>query len=58
MKRAMRSVLLLVSGLAACSALSGCVMMGYSSTGGFFIWPGGIGLLVLLGILWLIFSRR
>jgi hypothetical protein len=54
----MRSVVSLVCGLGACSALSGCVMVGYSSRGGFFVWPGGIGLLVLLGILWLIFSRR
>ena len=58
MKQSIRTTVLLISGLGACSALSGCVMMGYSSNGGFFIWPGGIGLLVLLGILWLIFSRR
>ena len=56
--KALRAMVLLVSGLGACSALSGCVMVGYSSGGGFFIWPGSIGLLVLLGILWLIFSRR
>ena len=54
----MRSVVWLVCGLGACGALGGCVVMGYSSGGGFFIWPGSIGLLVLLGILWLIFSRR
>lgn len=58
MKRLIRSLLLLVSGLGACSALSGCVVVGYSSRGGFFLWPGGLGLLVLLAVLWLIFSRR
>lgn len=58
MKQSIRAALLMMSGLGACSALSGCVMLGYSSRGGFFLWPGGLGLLVLLGVLWLIFSRR
>ncbi|SEC09228.1 hypothetical protein SAMN05443244_2629 [Terriglobus roseus] len=58
MKRTLRSMVWAVCGLGACSALSGCVMVGYSSRSGFFFWPGGLGLLVLLGILWLIFSRR
>jgi hypothetical protein len=58
MKQKTRSMLMLIGGLAASSALCGCVVMGYSSRGGFFIWPGSIGLLLLLGLLWLIFSRR
>ena len=28
--------------------LSGCIVAGYSSSGGAFIWPGGLGLVLLL----------
>lgn len=36
--------------LLSCGALSltGCVIAGVSSGGGFFIWPGSIGLLVII----------
>jgi len=32
--------------------LSGCLVVGYSSRGGAFIWPGGFGFLILLAILY------
>ena len=39
------------------SGLAGCVMIGGSSRGGFFIWPGGLGLGFLL-LLFFFLSRR
>jgi hypothetical protein len=38
---------------------SGCVVAGgYSSGRGWFIWPGTIGILVIVAILFLLFRRR
>ncbi len=56
--RAARIAALLLSGLAAANLLSGCVMVGYSSRGGFFVWPGGVGLVLLLLVLWLLLRPR
>jgi hypothetical protein len=38
--------------------LSGCLVVGYSSRGGAFIWPGGLGFLVLLAILYFFLRGR
>ena len=39
--------------------LTGCLVAGYSSTGGGgFIWPGGLGLVVVLFLIWFLFGRR
>ena len=35
-----------------------CVVAGYSSRGGLFFWPGGIGLLLVALILFLVFRSR
>lgn len=51
-----RTILLLVSGFTLPLTLSGCLVAGYSSRGGGFIWPGGLGLVVL--VLLLIFFLR
>lgn len=38
---------------------SGCIVAGgYSSGRGWFIWPGTIGILVVVAILFLLFRRR
>lgn len=37
---------------------SGCVVGGYSSGRGWFIWPGTIGILVIVAVLFLLFRRR
>ena len=38
---------------------SGCVVAGgYSSGGGWFIWPGTIGILLVVAVLFLLFRRR
>ena len=34
-----------------------CIAVGYSSRGGWFMWPGGVGLVIILGLLFL-FLRR
>jgi hypothetical protein len=36
-----------------------CVVAGYSNRGGWFFWPGGLlGLLIIVGVLFLLFKRR
>ena len=48
---------LLVAGWLCCTQLTGCLVAGYSSGGGFWVWPGSILLtLILLGIFFL--NRR
>ncbi len=44
--------------LALCGGLSGCVVVGASSRGGFFIWPGGLGLLLMIALAVLLLRRR
>ncbi len=59
LRKALRIVCAAIAGFGACSMLSGCLIMGYSSSGAGFIWPGGLGLLVLLGLLlWLVVRHR
>ena len=41
-----------------CIALSGCLAVGYSSGGGWFIWPGGLGLLVIVLLVLFLMRRR
>ena len=45
-------------GLFPCSLLSGCLIAGYSSSGAGFVWPGGLGLIVFLGLLLWLFLRQ
>ncbi len=44
--------------LSAQLATASCVGVGYSSRGGWFVWPGGIGLLVVILIIFLLLRRR
>ncbi len=44
--------------MALCTGLDGCVVVGGSSRGGFFIWPGGLGLLVMVVLLVVLLRRR
>jgi hypothetical protein len=43
--------------LAATLPLTGCLVAGYSSGSGFFIWPGSI-LLTLIAIIFFVLMRR
>jgi TRAP-type C4-dicarboxylate transport system permease small subunit len=56
--KSLRAACIMVLGLGGMSALSGCLVAGYSSSGGGFIWPGGFGLVFLLLILFFILRRR
>ena len=38
--------------------LSSCIGVGYSSRGGWFVWPGGLGLLIVIIIVILFLRRR
>jgi hypothetical protein len=56
---AVRAVCVAVMALVPCCLMSGCLIAGYSSAGGGFIWPGGLGLIVVLGLLlWLLLRQR
>ncbi len=57
MKR-MRWMLVALGALMMPAMLSGCFVVGYSSASGGFIWPGGLGLVVMLLVIWFIFGRR
>ena len=37
---------------------SACIVIGGSSRGGWFVWPGGFGLLIMILVLYLLFGRR
>jgi hypothetical protein len=56
--RMMRAGMVLAMGLAACGLLSGCLVAGYSSRSGFFLWPGSLGLLVIVVIVMAMMRRR
>jgi hypothetical protein len=43
--------------LACCCTLTGCLVAGYSSGGGFWVWPGSIVITLMLLALWF-FTRR
>jgi hypothetical protein len=50
-----RGALIFAAGLISFVTFTGCLVVGYSSRGGWFIWPGGIGLLIIiLLIIWLL----
>jgi len=49
---------LLVVAFIATLGLSGCLVAGYSSRGGGFIWPGGIGLLLVALLIFFVLRRR
>jgi hypothetical protein len=38
--------------------LSGCLVAGYSSGGGWFVWPGSLGLLVIVLVVVFLMRRR
>ncbi len=54
----MRQMAIVLAGLAGSLGLSGCLVAGYSSGGGWFVWPGSFGLLFLLLILYVVLRRR
>ena len=57
MRKAARVTLVLLSGLGMMGTLSGCLLIGGSSRGGFFIFPG-MGVIVLIVVVLLVLRRR
>lgn len=47
-----------LSALTLSLAQAGCVVVGYRSGGGWFVWPGGLGLLLLVVVVFLLLGRR
>ena len=54
MKKAILIALMLLLTL----SFSSCVGVGYSSRGGWFVWPGGCGLLVIILLILFLMRRR
>jgi len=52
-----RMIYVVAGGAVLSTGLSGCLVAGYRSGGGWFVWPGGFGLLMLVLVL-LFFLRR
>jgi hypothetical protein len=53
----MKKALLIILMLLLTLSFSSCVGVSYSSRGGWFVWPGGCGLLVII-LLIIFFMRR
>lgn len=49
--------LALAAGMAGCGLLSGCLVVSYSSQGGWWVWPGSLVFTLILILVWLL-SRR
>ncbi len=52
-----KSLLLSVLLFTTLEGLSGCLVAGYSSTGGFYVWPGSVVITLLLLLLFLLLRR-
>ena len=57
-ERKLRLICWMVLGSLSCLPLSGCIAVGYSSSGGWFLWPCGLGLLLLIAIAIFVLRRR
>lgn len=54
----MKYILAFTLFLALSLSASSCVAVGYSSGGGWFVWPGGLGLLLVIIVIFLLVRRR
>jgi hypothetical protein len=54
----MRKLFAALMGLVAASSMTGCLAVGYSSGGGWFVWPGGLGLVVVVLLVIFLLRRR
>ena len=48
----------LFAGFLFAGSLTGCLLIGGSSRGGFFIFPGGLGLVLMIVVIALLLRRR
>ena len=59
LRPALRLMYFLMAGFFSLTLLSGCLVAGVSSSGGAFVWPGGLGLIVVvLLVVFLLLRRR
>ena len=58
MRGLLRIAALAVLSLAFCPLLSGCLVAGYSSGSGFWMWPGSIVVTIILVLLYLLTRRH
>ena len=56
--QALRVLCVITAGPLLAISLCGCLVAGVSSGGGAFIWPGGLGLLVILAIIFFVLRGR
>ena len=54
----MRRFAIAVLGLLAAGSTTGCIMVGHSTGGGWFVWPGGLGLVVVVLLVLFLLRRR
>jgi ABC-type proline/glycine betaine transport system permease subunit len=57
-KPVVRIALTAVASLVGLTALTGCLVAGVSSNGGAFLWPGGLGLVVIILLVVFLLRRR
>jgi hypothetical protein len=58
LRRAARCGGILAAALLLSGPLTGCIVVGVSNRGGWFIWPRGFGLLFVFAILLILLLRR
>jgi hypothetical protein len=55
--RGFRTALILTAGAVLCVALCGCLVAGYSSQGGWWVWPGSLVVTLVFVLVWLLTRR-
>jgi len=55
--RLLRTVSTALTALLACTSLTGCLVAGYSSGSGFWVWPGSIVITLVLILIWFLMRR-
>jgi len=58
LRRAARCGGILAAALLLAGTFSGCIVVGVSNRGGWFIWPRGFGILFVFAILLILLLRR
>jgi protein-S-isoprenylcysteine O-methyltransferase Ste14 len=52
--RSLTRAALAIAAIVPCAALSGCLVMGYSTQGGWWVWPGSLVVTaIILGLMFL-----
>jgi hypothetical protein len=57
MKRTVKAASILGASFLFCAALPGCLVVSYSSGGGWWVWPGSLVVTVVLVLVWLLARR-